>query len=128
MAFPIIILQSMFNLGGALIAARLADKVRDIENLLPFVFRLLFYASGVLFLADRFIPDLGDPTLEATFRTLFIANPLYSFLSLMRHYSMTSISQEHVGLMWLSACVWSLAAFIIGLVFFRAGESTYGRG
>ncbi len=125
---PVLVLQSMFNLGGALIAARLADKVRDIENVLPFVFRLLFYASGVLFLADRYIPDLADPALEQTFRTLFIINPLYSFLSLVRHYTLLTISQDHVDLMWLSAVVWSVGLLIIGLVFFRAGEATYGRG
>lgn len=127
-ALPLIVLQSMFNLGGALIAARLADKVRDIENLLPFVFRLLFYASGVLFLADRFIPDLADPALEDTFRTMFIINPLYCYISLIRHYTMTTLSQEHVDLMWLSATAWSLGLFVLGLIFFRAGEGTYGRG
>lgn len=127
-AIPVLVLQSLFNFGGALIAARLADRIRDIENFLPFVFRLLFYASGVLFLADRFIPDLGDPALENTFRAAFIINPLYSFLSLVRHYTMSSITQENVNLMWLSATAWSLTIFVLGLVFFRAGEATYGRG
>ena len=128
MAFPVLLLQSMFNLGGALIAARLADRVRDIENILPFVFRLLFYASGVLFLADRYIPDLADPALEDTFRTLFIINPLYSFLSLVRHYTMTTIAQDHVDLMWVSAISWSVLLLLLGLIFFRSGEATYGRG
>ena len=128
LAIPVLLLQSMFNLGGALIAARLADKVRDIENVLPFVFRLLFYASGVLFLADRFIPDLATSAQEEMFRTLFILNPLYCYLSLVRHYTMTTLAQDHVDLMWISAASWSVVILLIGLVYFRAGESTYGRG
>jgi teichoic acid transport system permease protein len=125
LAIPVFVLQVLFNLGGALIAARLADRVKDIENVLPFVFRLLFYASGVLFLADSFVGDFENVEL---WRALFIVNPLYCFVSLARHYLMTTITQDHVGLMWLSAVGWTLAVFVLGLVFFRAGESTYGRG
>lgn len=128
MVLPLVLMQSLFNLGGALITARLADKVRDIENILPFVFRLLFYGSGVLFLADRYIPDLQNPALEDTFRTLFIVNPLYSFISLIRHYTMLTISQENVPLMWLSVSAWTVGVLVLGLIFFRAGEATYGRG
>ena len=128
-AIPIIFLQSLFNIGGALIAARLADKVRDIENILPFVFRLLFYGSGVLFLADWFIENrLDNPALSQTFSTLFLVNPLYCFISLARHYLMSTIEQQNVGIMWLSATAWSVAVFVLGLLFFRAGEATYGRG
>lgn len=125
MAIPVLVLLSLFNLGGALIAARLADRVKDIENVLPFLFRLLFYGSGVLFLADSFIGDLDNPEL---WRLLFVLNPLYCFVSLTRHYTMTSITQEQVGLMWLSAGAWTLAIVVGGLLFFRAGERTYGRG
>lgn len=122
---PLLLLQSVFNLGGAFVAARLADKVKDIENLLPFLFRLLFYGSGVIFLADRFIGDLPNPD---AWRALFVANPLYSFVSLTRHYAMTSLEQEHVALMWLSVTSWSVLLLTLGLLFFRAGERTYGRG
>lgn len=122
---PLLLLQSLFNLGGAFVAARLADKVKDIENLLPFLFRLLFYGSGVIFLADRFIGDLPNP--EA-WRLLFVANPLYCFVSLTRHYVMTSLDQELVGLMWLSVSAWTIVLLVGGLLFFRAGERTYGRG
>ena len=122
---PLLGLQFLFNLGGALIAARLADKVKDIENVLPFIFRLLFYGSGVIFLADRFIRDLNNPEL---WRTLFVLNPLYCFVSLPRHYLMSSLEQEHVTLMWLSVSTWTLVLLIGGLLFFRAGERSYGRG
>jgi teichoic acid transport system permease protein len=118
---PIILLQFMFNLGGALITARLADRIKDIANVLPFVFRLLFYMSGVLFLVDRFVTD---PMLKS----LFVLNPFYCFVSLPRDYLMTSVSQDNVGWMWLSAGVWSVSLLLMGLVYFRAGERSYGRG
>ena len=118
---PIVALQSVFNLGGALILARFADRIRDISNVLPFVFRLVFYLSGVLFLVDRFVTD---PALKA----LFVINPFYSFISLAREYLMTSLTQEGVGWMWLSVTCWSLGLFAFGLLYFRAGEGRYGRG
>jgi hypothetical protein len=41
---------------------------------------------------------------------------------------MPSLSQENVELLWLSATAWAFGALIVGLLFFRAGERTYGRG
>jgi teichoic acid transport system permease protein len=119
--FPILVLQSIFNLGGALILARFADRIRDISNVLPFVFRLVFYLSGVLFLVDRFV---DDPALKA----LFVINPFYSFISLAREYLMTTLTQDGVGFMWLSIVCWSLGLFTFGLLYFRSGEGRYGRG
>jgi teichoic acid transport system permease protein len=125
LAIPVLLLQTMFNLGGAFIAARLADKVRDLENILPFLFRLAFYGSGVLFLVDRIMR--ARPALRQ-YEWLFIANPFYSYISLVRHYTMPSLSQENVELLWLSGASWAIGVFVLGLLFFRAGERTYGRG
>lgn len=116
-----LLLQFLFNLGGALVVARLADRVRDVAQILPFLFRLMFYISGVLFLVDRFVTD---PAIKA----LFVINPFYSFLSLVREQLMTSIEHEGVGWMWLSVSAWTVASLVIGLTFFRAGERSYGRG
>ena len=55
---PLLALFSLFNTGIALFAARLTVHVRDLTQLLPFVSRILFYTSGVLFdvsdIFDRF--------------------------------------------------------------------------
>lgn len=126
LAAPLLVLTALFSAGAAFIAARLADKVKDIENVLPFLFRLGFYASGVLFLAERFISDeMANPGL---WLSLFIVNPIYSLISLVRHYTMTSLVQEQIGWMWLSAVSWTVTLAVVGLIFFRAGETTYGRG
>ena len=45
----VVALHSALNLGGAFIAARLNDSFRDVEQIIPFVLRLLQYLSGVMF-------------------------------------------------------------------------------
>ncbi len=46
---PVLLLQSMFNVGLALIVARLGAKVSDLKQLMPFVMRTWMYASGVFY-------------------------------------------------------------------------------
>lgn len=115
---PIFLLQVAFNLGVALMVARLADSFRDVQNVLPFVFRLLFYLSGVLYLVDAWV---GDPLL----RRLFNANPLYAFVTLARSPILGDpVSPE----LWVSASLWTGVVLPVGFAFFRAGEQRYGRG
>lgn len=119
---PVVVtLQFLFNLGGALLVARVADRIRDIANVLPFLFRLAFYVSGVLFLVDRFVTD---PRLKS----LFVINPFYSFVSLPREYMLTTIDHANVGWMWVSVLSWTVVSLTLGLIVFRAGEKSYGRG
>jgi teichoic acid transport system permease protein len=111
----------VFTFGGTFITARLTDKVRDLENVLPFVFRLGFYGSGVIFSVDGY---LTDPLL----RQLFLANPFYVYITLVRDLIMVEYTTEHFLWLWISAVVWAVVAFIGGLLIFRAGEREYGRG
>lgn len=115
---PIFLLQSAFNLGAALVVARLADSFRDVQNILPFVFRLLFYMSGVLYLVEAWV---GDPAL----RRLFNANPLYAFVTLARGPVLGEPSNPEL---WMSVLVWTAVILPVGFAFFRAGEQRYGRG
>ena len=53
LVLPVVLLvHTAFNMGGAFIAARLNDAVRDVQQILPFIFRLLTYMSGVMFPID----------------------------------------------------------------------------
>jgi teichoic acid transport system permease protein len=115
---PIYASQMVFNLGGAFVFARAADRFRDLENVLPHFFRIVFYLSGVMFSVDRFVAnDLH--------RTLFDLNPMYAFISLAR----TPILDLPVRPLTLaSAAVWTVALLVGGFAFFRAGERSYGRG
>ena len=79
---PIIVLHSGLNLGGALIAARLNDSFRDIQQIIPFVFRLLMYVSGVLFPLETF---LTAERAGAMLPTLIRLNPLIGIIDMYRY-------------------------------------------
>ncbi len=59
-------MHSAFNLGGAFIAARLNDAFRDVQQIIPFVFRLLVYVSGVMFPIDDRLANADVPPLLLT--------------------------------------------------------------
>src|SRR5690606_1369652 len=44
-----LLLQTLFNLGAALMVARIGAFVRDVNQLLPFALRTWLYASGVFY-------------------------------------------------------------------------------
>lgn len=124
--FPVVfLLMTMFGFGGALITARLTEAVRDVRNLLPFVFRLLFYVSGILYDITRFTqnrPSLRE--LEA----LFLLNPFYVYVSLVREVLMDTQSHATPGLLWFAGVAWAVLALTGGLSYFIGAEKRYGRG
>ena len=123
---PIFVLQVTFNLGAGLLLARFADKFRDTINLLPFVFRLGFYGSGVIFLVDQRFWAFFEDYPWTTW--VFVANPFYAQLSLWREALMTSLEIQNVGWLWVSASAWAVVTLVAGVIVFRAGEKEYGRG
>ena len=121
---PAFVLQLLFVLGVSFMAARAADAFRDTLNLLPFLFRLVFYGSGVLYAVDDRFPIFEIWWVEL----IFILNPFYCLISLWRHALMTSYQVPHIEWLWLSAAVWTVIALVVGFLVFRAGEKGYGRG
>jgi teichoic acid transport system permease protein len=122
---PVFVLQVCFNLGASMFMARIGDRFHDAVNLLPFLFRLAFYGSGVLFAVDvRFSRYFTYDWVIG----IFIANPFYALISLWRAALMDSYTVTHLGWVWLSATLWSVLGLVIGVLFFRAGEKEYGRG
>jgi teichoic acid transport system permease protein len=125
LVLPVLVLQVCFNLGATMFMARIGDRFHDAVNLLPFLFRLAFYGSGVLFAVDvRFSRYFTNDWVI----NFFIANPFYAMISLWRAALMSSYSVTHLNAIWLSATLWSVLGLVIGILFFRAGEKEYGRG
>lgn len=114
---PLVAIQAIFNLGAAFYVARMTDYFRDLQNVLPYVFRLVFYMSGVLFPATRFVPE--------EYLIFFDINPVYAFITAARDVILMG---EFDPLRWLSVVAWSLVLVASGFVFFRASEHRYGRG
>lgn len=120
---PALLLQATFNLGAAMIVARLAFQYRDMDNLLPHLLRFWMYTSGLFFTVDFVSDAIG---VDSPFVTLFRANPAYIHMSLMRDALLgrSDASPE----MWLGGVIWSVVTVVAGFWFFRAREVEYGHG
>ena len=119
LALPVIIgVQFTFNLGAAMVAARMTTQFRDTTQILPFFFRLLLYASGVIYSVDAYVDD--SPALKV----LFTLNPMYCFLTAVR-WSVMGTSLD-ITLM-ISGVVWSILLCTGGFFWFRAAEASYAR-
>lgn len=114
----VLVVQVVFNLGAAMVAARLTTHFRDVQQLLPFFFRLLLYASGVIFNVTAYVDD------NRAVELLFVVNPLYCFLTLGRWCMVGGDLDERLI---LSGCVWAVGLLLFGFAWFRAGEERYAR-
>jgi teichoic acid transport system permease protein len=123
---PAFVIQVCFNLGAAMLLARVADRFRDTVNLLPFFFRLVFYGSGVIYAVDTRFFDIFAANPWVTW--FFVFNPFYAQLSLWRESLMTSQDIQYIEWMWITAPVWAVVMLVIGVLVFRGGEKEYGRG
>ena len=108
--------QFAFNFGAALIAARLGTSIRDLRQILPHLFRLLFYASGVIFSVDAFVDS-------ETWRTLFALNPVYDIITCARW----CLLHEPVdGAVLTGFVCWCALMPLVGFVFFHRSEQRLG--
>lgn len=116
---PLIALYTLFNAGVAMFAARLTVHVRDLTQILPFVNRILFYTSGVLFQVDKIFAD--HPWAVR----LYDFHPLYQVLQIARGLLM---HEGHYSLhYWPYLIIWSVLMCIGGMLFFWVAEERYGR-
>lgn len=116
---PIVILQTIFNIGLSCFLARLGHMIPDLSNLMSIISRFWLYGSGVFFAIDDRLAD--HPTLLAIMRF----NPMYSYLELTRNSLLYGVDSP--WWMWASAISWALVLLIVGFHFFWKGEESYGR-
>lgn len=114
----VVVVQLVFNLGLAMITARATTHFRDVEQLLPFLLRLWFYMSGVLYPVTR----IGD-ALGGVWQTIFEANPAFMFLELGRAALLDNTAPPA---RWGWAVAWAVGLAVFGTVFFRQREMDYG--
>jgi teichoic acid transport system permease protein len=93
LALPALVLQTFFNVGVALILARIGAGVDDVSQLIPFIVRTWMYASGVMF----FIPALATLYLHATLSYLLQINPAAVYIELVRNSLLTSLRNTVAG-------------------------------
>lgn len=116
---PLLALFTLFNAGVAMIAARLTVHIRDLTQLLPFLSRILFYTSGVLFNVSVIFESYPWVIRVYDF------HPLYQMLQMARAALMGSQEYDHTY--WWYFTAWAIITFVVGLLFFWAAEERYGR-
>ena len=87
LVLPAIALQTFFNVGTALVLARIGAGVEDVSQLIPFIVRTWLYASGVMF----FIPALSTLYLHEKISYLLQINPAAVYIELVRNSLLTSL-------------------------------------
>ncbi len=109
--------QFWFNLGMACVAARATTHFRDTAQILPFVFRILMYISGIIFSVETF-------TADKSYGWLFDINPIYAYVSLARW---CMLGGPLLAVWLIVAAVWTVGILVFGFLWFRAAEDRYAR-
>ncbi|MGA7097976.1 MAG: ABC transporter permease [Acidimicrobiia bacterium] len=117
----VVAVHTALNLGGALISARLNDAFKDVQQIIPFLFRLLQYLSGVMFPIERLLSGLGD---NGWATTLVKLNPITRIIEMYR-WVFLGTTLDWGSMAW-TAVIAGLV-FWFGFRFFRAAEWRYGR-
>lgn len=116
----ILVLHTAFNTGGAFIAARLNEAFRDVQQIIPFLFRLLQYLSGVMFPIQRY---LGDE-ITGLAKSVLSLNPLLRIIDLYR-WAFLGTDFDVGGT--VKTILISAGVLWFGFRYFRAAEWRYGR-
>ena len=116
---PLVALFVLFNTGIALVAARLTVHVTDLTQLLPFISRLLFYTSGVLFAVDRIL-DKHPAIMRA-----YDFHPIYQVLRIARYHTIGG--NPYPEQYWWLLTGFATFMLVFGVLFFWVAEERYGR-
>jgi teichoic acid transport system permease protein len=90
---PILVMQTLFNVGAAFILARFGAGFDDVSQLLPFVVRTWFYASGVMFSIQTYANLTKHPTIAKVLQY----NPAAIYITLIRDALMKSQRESTPG-------------------------------
>ncbi|UED87658.1 ABC transporter permease [Streptomyces profundus] len=122
---PVLLLQLVFNLGLAMIMARMGSSTPDLAQLMPFVLRTWMYASGVMFPLGYMVERADGP---AWLGDVLEANPAAVYMDLMRDALIDGLYDDSMLATWLFAVGWALVVGIGGFLYFWKAEERYGRG
>ncbi|MFJ7772102.1 ABC transporter permease [Streptomyces sp. NPDC097107] len=124
LALPALVLQFLFNMGLALIVARMGAKTPDLAQLMPFIMRTWMYASGVMFSIPIMLEDQ-----PAWLADVLQWNPAAVYMDLIRFALIDGYGSEHLPPhVWAVALGWAVVLAVGGFVYFWKAEERYGRG
>jgi teichoic acid transport system permease protein len=153
---PALLLQGTFNMGAALLMARLGAGAQDFGQLIPFLTRVWRYFCGVMYSVTS-LPSYA--TLPVWAKDLISLNPAAVYISLARYalmytqrayapgakpYNAAACALFHakkipalqaychpttsISELWLVGFGWAVVTLVVGAVFFWQAETRYGRG
>ncbi|MCD2498723.1 MULTISPECIES: ABC transporter permease [Microbacterium] len=114
----VLLLMAIFNFGVVLIAARLSVWARDVQQVIPIVNRVLFYASSIFFQLDQVFAD------QPAILTIAHLVPTYDFIALVRDVMLNDHPAPLLAL--IAAPVWAILALAAGVLVFWKAEARYG--
>ncbi|WP_226487306.1 ABC transporter permease [Streptomyces parvulus] len=124
LVLPTLVLQFLFNMGLALIVARMGAKTPDLAQLMPFIMRTWMYASGVMFSIPIMLeehPSWISDVLQW--------NPAAIYMDLMRFALIDGYGSENLPPhVWAVGLAWAVVLAVGGFVYFWKAEERYGRG
>ena len=151
---PTLLLQATFNVGAALIMARVGAAAQDISQLVPFLLRVWRYFCGVMY-SIASLPA----TLPEWAKNVLSLNPAAVYISLTRYAIMETYRADAPGArpynaarcaiftvtktpsmqaychpdimtsqLWLAAAGWAIVTAAAGVLCFWQAETRYGRG
>lgn len=107
---------SLFSLGFGFAAARIGSSFPDLQQILPHVFRILFYISGVLY---RPSDAISNPTMKL----VMALNPIHGLLEVVR-WTVLGHSVHLASIISISSFL--VVGLIGGFFFFKQAEFRYG--
>jgi teichoic acid transport system permease protein len=111
---PILALLFVFAVGAALLVAAVQVYFRDLTSFLTYVLRMWLFASPILYYAED-VPERYKPILYV--------NPLYPVLTSLS--DVTNAGQNPSAGLLAAATAWSLAAVVVGALFFMSREREF---
>jgi teichoic acid transport system permease protein len=151
---PVLVMQATFNMGAALILARVGAGAQDVTQLVPFLTRIWRYFCGVMYSISSL-----PATLPEWAKNVLSLNPAAVYISLTRYAIMATYRADAPGAqpfnaakcavfnakkipalqaychpdvvtseLWLAGIGWAVVTLVVGVVFFWQAETRYGRG
>ena len=151
---PTLVLQATFNVGAALIMARVGAGAQDISQLVPFLLRVWRYFCGVMYSIASLPAELPEWA-----KNVLSFNPAAVYISLTRYAIMATYRADAPGAqpynaarcalfnakkipslqaychpeitvneLWLAGIGWAIVTLVAGVLFFWQAETRYGRG
>src|SRR5215469_6882602 len=151
---PALLMQSTFNMGAALIMARVGAGAQDISQLVPFLLRVWRYFCGVMYSIASLpasLPEWAKNVLSFNPAAVYISLTRYAIMASQRAYAPGAKPYNAAACalfnktknpplqaychpivttneLWLAGVGWAIVTLVVGAVFFWQAETRYGRG